>query len=833
MRRSGWVLPGVALLLWLAAVGYPVAATIASLSATPTTDRPPHSAGELLLITTAWALSVALAATVLGWIPGRVLGRALQGRGFIPLAIAMLAPICVPAYVVFWCWWQVWPEGSDLFDWAVQNEQRAQFLKGATLLTGLVCWSWPLVAWCVAGAAAATPAQREELLRLDSAGPVRRLVERLRADGRGLALGGLIVFLVIFNHTTSFDLAGIFTFANELRAADALGANVPALLRVAAPALGIAALGTVIIWLVLGGSPPAGARRASRLSRSALGATIVIWLVSVLGPVLVFVTNLGEADEIGEFFGLYGGAVAGTLGVAAVSGGLSALIAVGLAAAWQDHRPLVRTLAHLQALGWIFVALVPGTIVGVAMEAAYNIPLTITPGRTVADLVYLTPAILVAGYLARFGFVAALLGRWMAVREPRELAALRRLDGAQTLGGMFASSWPRFLAVGLGTMAVVTTLSLSEIPVTARLQPPGAGSLAAAVLNALHYQRPDTVMFASLVLIAAAIAAAVIAVLAWAFVRRAWRGTTVAALAAACLLGVTGCDASDRESHQPLQTRFTFGSPGISLGQFDYPRALAVDAPNQFVYIVDKTARVQRFGFDGRPQLQWQMPQRENGKPTGISVAPDGRVFVADTHYQRIIAYDSQGHELMRFGRYGEGPGEFIYPTDVAFGPDGRLYVSEYGGSNDRIQVFTAQGEYLFGFGSYGSEVGQYSRPQSMLFSSDRSELYIADACNHRIVVVDPEGNPLRVLGGSGRGPGQFAYPYGLMGLDDGSLLVCEYGNNRVQRLSPAGECLGLFGRPGTGDGELHAPWAVDGDANRVFVLDSRNNRVQVIRTPS
>ena len=124
MRRSGWLLPGVALLLWLAAVGYPIAATIASLWATPTTDQLPRSAGELLLITTAWALSVALAAAVLGWIPGRVLGRALQGRGFIPLAIAMLAPICVPAYVVFWCWWQVWPEGSDLFNWAVQTDHH-------------------------------------------------------------------------------------------------------------------------------------------------------------------------------------------------------------------------------------------------------------------------------------------------------------------------------------------------------------------------------------------------------------------------------------------------------------------------------------------------------------------------------------------------------------------------------------------------------------------------------------------------------------------------------------------------------------------------------------
>ena len=49
--------------------------------------------------------------------------------------------------------------------------------------------------------------------------------------------------------------------------------------------------------------------------------------------------------------------------------------------------------------------------IGVALEAAYN-----RPGPL--DAVYRGPAILVLAHLARFGIVAALLARWVAVREP-------------------------------------------------------------------------------------------------------------------------------------------------------------------------------------------------------------------------------------------------------------------------------------------------------------------------------------------------------------------------------------------------------------------------------
>ena len=300
--------------------------------------------------------------------------------------------------------------------------------------------------------------------------------------------------------------------------------------------------------------------------------------------------------------------------------------------------------------------------------------------------------------------------------------------------------------------------------------------------------------------------------------------------AASLLVVIAGCGAGGGDAEPaPLETRFTFGSPGRSLGQFQYPRGIAVDPVRRVLFVVDKSARVQRWSFDGEPQVQWRMPSWDKGKPTGLGVSPDGRVFVADTHEHRVIAYDADGRELMRFGRYGSGPGEFIYPTDVAFGPGGNVYVSEYGG-NERISVFTGDGEHLFSFGEPGAEVGQYSRPQSMAFSADRSELFIADACNHRIVVVDPRGNPLRVIGTAGRGPGELAYPYDVCVLDDGTLLVCEFGNNRIQRFSADGRCLGVYGRAGSGRGELQYPWGIDGAGETIFVLDSGNNRVHVIR---
>ena len=117
----------------------------------------------------------------------------------------------------------------------------------------------------------------------------------------------------------------------------------------------------------------------------------------------------------------------------------------------------------------------------------------------------------------------------------------------------------------------------------------------------------------------------------------------------AMLLAIpAGCSAGGVDAEPaPLRARATFGSSGRSLGQFQYPRGLAVDPKREVMYVVDKTGRVQRWGFDGEPQLQWQMPRWDNGKPTGLGVSPDGNVFVADTHCHRVMAFGLRNRNAM------------------------------------------------------------------------------------------------------------------------------------------------------------------------------------------
>jgi iron(III) transport system ATP-binding protein len=331
------------------------------------------------------------------------------------------------------------------------------------------------------------------------------------------------------------------------------------------------------------------------------------------------------------------------------------------------------------------------------------------------------------------------------------------------------------------------------------------------------------------------------------------RGRPSAGLVA-CLAAVAlaGCD--DRpQAAGPIRILGIIGEVGQSPGQFIYPRA--IDSDGSSLWVVDKSARVQRLDpGTGDPLCGWQMPDSELGKPVGVTIAPgsDGRscVYVPDTHYHRVLVYrapSSMGEEpelLKQIGSFGEGPGQFIYPTDVAVltGPDGRperIFVAEYGG-HDRVNAFDRDWNFLFSFGSMGDSADpgniQFDRPQAIEIDTAAREVVVVDSSNHRLGRFTLDGKLVAWIGSpqtAGTELGQFRYPYGLCLLDGRTALVAEFGNNRVQLVDLAtGAGLAGFGQGGRDEGSLVTPWGITVLGDMAYVLDSGNNRVQAFAAP-
>ncbi|MFZ5830628.1 MAG: NHL repeat-containing protein [Planctomycetota bacterium] len=296
------------------------------------------------------------------------------------------------------------------------------------------------------------------------------------------------------------------------------------------------------------------------------------------------------------------------------------------------------------------------------------------------------------------------------------------------------------------------------------------------------------------------------------------------ALFAACLL--TGCTFQTNSAGRLIEV---WGRRGLSDGRLQKPRAFAID-PQDRLYIVDMTARIQVFDPRGHFQRGWQTPASVNGRPTGLSVGNDGNLLVADTHYYRVLVYSPEGKLLRTLGgTRGPGPGEFGLVTDVVQDRENNYYVSEYG-EYDRIQKFSADGHFLLQWGGHGEEPGKFLRPQNMDID-EQDRIWVADACNHRIQVFDTSGKLLFYWGREGSQPGEMYYPYDVELDDEGHVYVCEYGNHRVQKFTRDGKSLGSWGHVGNQPGELFNPWAILHDSRgRLLVLDTNNHRVQVVK---
>lgn len=270
-------------------------------------------------------------------------------------------------------------------------------------------------------------------------------------------------------------------------------------------------------------------------------------------------------------------------------------------------------------------------------------------------------------------------------------------------------------------------------------------------------------------------------------------------------------------------------------GELGYPRAITAARDGSAYYVVDKMGRITKLDSELHVRAVVRTPEIDRGKPTGLYVANSGELWVADTHYARVLVYSPDLVLQRSWGVPGAEPGQFLFLRDAKERGDGPILCADYGDDVARVEVFAAEGKIASQFGHFGVRPGEFQRPMKVAVDLARKELWVADSVNHRLQVLDFEGRSKQVIGGLGDGPGKLKYPYDVVLDEDGRAWVAEFGNHRIQVFDHDGRSLAVWGKPGRKDGEIGYPWGValeparrvgDVVVKRALVIDSGNDRI-------
>lgn len=176
--------------------------------------------------------------------------------------------------------------------------------------------------------------------------------------------------------------------------------------------------------------------------------------------------------------------------------------------------------------------------------------------------------------------------------------------------------------------------------------------------------------------------------------------------------------------------------------------------------------------------------------PTGMAVGPNGTIYVSSVGTGSIMHYDGQTGAPLTLG--ANPPGLFAFlgtaaPAQMTFGPDGNLYVSEFFGTNVR-KYDPATGDFL------GNAAEGLTSAGGLAFGPDGA-LYVGDgfvmAPGQTARVVRVEEGTQTTFGITDLG--FLSSPTALQFLPTGDLLVADLLSNRIWQFNSSGFSFSQF----------------------------------------
>ena len=230
--------------------------------------------------------------------------------------------------------------------------------------------------------------------------------------------------------------------------------------------------------------------------------------------------------------------------------------------------------------------------------------------------------------------------------------------------------------------------------------------------------------------------------------------------------------------------------------------------------------------------------------PVNVAYGPDGMVYVADFDNNKIRAVDANGRVTTIVAQNG-----FMRPFGLAFASDGTLFISTDNDQNGAHDPMSGS-VWRVNLGATTATIvaNAIGRPRGIAMLGD-GRLALSDDEHAVVRLLDPSTGTLLDLAGTwdtvgyadAIGPAaRFATPYAIALRGDGTLVVADQGNNRIRVVALDGSVTTLAGSTaGYVDATLaHSqfdhPQAIIVAANGdIYVTDLDNFRVRRLRGDS
>ncbi len=189
--------------------------------------------------------------------------------------------------------------------------------------------------------------------------------------------------------------------------------------------------------------------------------------------------------------------------------------------------------------------------------------------------------------------------------------------------------------------------------------------------------------------------------------------------------------------------------------------------------------------------------------PSGIAEDRDRNIYILDSGNFEVKKFSPDGKFISKFGRNGQGPGEFMVPIAIDINHREQIGVADEG--NNRMEIFSPEGRCINSF-----TLKKFTRVKKFFFDKDRNFVF-ANGINpgyslsYEEVFKEKSQSPLlNILNSEGqflRGIGKVIFENNMfinMVKNRGFFCIDEKGNyyvtfkslNRIQKYEPGGKII-------------------------------------------